>query len=136
MDVINRILDKHDDKTYTWHLNCYKNFTHVGKIKRLENALQKENELSNLCINEPQIEVGSRNLRSSVSYFDYKKCMFCQLLSKKEILYNVAMDSMNSFMKDHYTYDCKLRIALANCYDLFADELKYHLKCYTAFNAR
>ena len=120
LTVISKNSDCSDIK---WHHACYSNFTHQGKIARLNKKqglnLQKQ-----------------RATRSNKQHgIDWSLCMFCQKTGGKAIR-NVATMELSTKIINLSELDSIMYVRLANISDLVASEGKYHLSCWVQFQRK
>ena len=113
-----------------WHHTCYSNFTHQGKIARLNK------KGSNLKIQKQEPKIVERATRSNKQHaIDWSLCMFCQKSEGKAIR-NVATMELSTKIIDLSQLDSIMHVRLTNISDLVASEGKYHLSCWIQFQRK
>ena len=82
--VLTVICENSNCSDIKWHRTCYSNFTHQGKIARLNK------KGLNLNVQKPETKIVERATRSNKQHaIDWSLCMFCQKSGGKAIR-NVA----------------------------------------------
>ena len=118
--VLTVICENSNCSDIKWHHTCYSNFTHQGKIARLNKKAK---------VQKPEAKIVERATRSNKQHaIDWSLCMFCQKSGGKAIR-NVATMELSKKIIDLSELDSIMHVRLTNISDLVASEGKYHLSC-------
>ena len=99
---------------------CKKKYTLLRSLKRQNVQVENENKVT-------------RRTRSSISSFEYKKCLFCQT-ETTDRLHDIQAGIKDEELKSAFA-ECPVsldvyRIRSLSAHDAMAAELKYHQKCW------
>ena len=136
VEAINRIINASDSQEVIWHVKCYAEFTHSGKIKRLES--------SSTHVGRPKGKSESSSTESHVpkrpkrseSRVNWDLCIFCQSNELVARIISITTKNMSKSILGDSKFDHIMSIRLAGINDLMAAEGKYHLTCLREFQRK
>lgn len=112
-----------------WHKSCYADYTHKGKIERL----QKRCEASAFASKSDVPQTRHPSLRSKTKPMNWKLCIFCQDNKTKHNLCQITTENMSNQILSSAKYIEIICVRVAGVNDLIAAEGCYHPNCLKKF---
>lgn len=112
-----------------WHKSCYADYTHKGKIERL----QKRYEPSTSAQKSDVPTARYSTLRSNTKAMNWKLCIFCQDTKIQQKTCDVTSENMSNQILSAAKYIEVVSLRVAGVSDLIAAEGCYHPNCLKKF---
>lgn len=114
-----------------WQRNCYSDFTHKGKIARLNKTrVQSDNTAKRRRdSSEDMLHSVSTSTRRLTNAVNWDLCIFCQKPDEKQRLISVSTFNVSKSILESSKLDNKMRLRLVAVNYLIAAEGKYHQNC-------